>query len=270
MPLSGIRVVDLTRILAGPFCTMLLADMGAEVIKIEPPGEGDPIRRQGVIVEGLSWYFAQFNRNKKSITLDLHAEEGKDIQARLIARADVLVENYRPGVLDRMGFGEARLRELNPGLVVCGVNGYGSTGPYADRPSFDFIAQAMSGFMSVNGRDGQEPMRAAMPISDVELAVGDATSRWLSPGLPEGAADQVRGGRLAGQAHAERRERVVHRVQDGAGGAGGACLGDALGLDRSGVADGVSRRWPGPRRRAAGARESVAVCEDPMTQRDMR
>ena len=167
MPFSGVRVVDLTRILAGPFCSMLLADMGAEVIKIEPPGEGDPVRRQGVLVEGLSWYFAQFNRNKKSITLDLHAEEGKAVLSRLIARADVLVENYRPGVLACMGFGEERLRELNPDLVVCGINGYGSTGPYADRPSFDFIAQAMSGFMSVNGRDGEAPMRAAMPISDL-------------------------------------------------------------------------------------------------------
>src|SRR5215475_15840643 len=105
VPLSGVRVVDLTRVLAGPFCSMLLADMGAEVIKIEPPGEGDPVRRQGVLVDGLSWYFAQFNRNKKSITLDLYAAEGKAILARLIARADVLIENYRPGVLDRMGFG---------------------------------------------------------------------------------------------------------------------------------------------------------------------
>jgi crotonobetainyl-CoA:carnitine CoA-transferase CaiB-like acyl-CoA transferase len=167
VPLSGVRVVDLTRILAGPFCSMLLADMGAEVIKIEPPGGGDPVRRQGVLVEGLSWYFAQFNRNKKSITLDLHAEEGKAILSRLIARADVLVENYRPGVLARMGFGEERLRELNPDLVVSGINGSGSTGPYAARPSFDFIAQAMSGFMSVNGRNGAAPMRAAMPISDL-------------------------------------------------------------------------------------------------------
>jgi crotonobetainyl-CoA:carnitine CoA-transferase CaiB-like acyl-CoA transferase len=167
VPLSGVRVVDLTRILAGPFCSMLLADMGAEVIKIEPPGEGDPVRQQGIIVAGLSWYFAQFNRNKKSITLDLYSEEGKAILARLIERADVLVENFRPGVLARMGFDEARLRQLNPDLVVCGINGYGSAGPYADRPSFDFIAQAMSGFMSVNGRDGEEPMRAAMPISDL-------------------------------------------------------------------------------------------------------
>jgi CoA:oxalate CoA-transferase len=167
VPLSGVRVVDLTRVIAGPFCSVLLADMGAEVIKIEPPGDGDPVRRQGVVVEGLSWYFAQFNRNKRSITLDLRAPEGQAILSRLVERADVLVENYRPGVLDRMGFDEARLRALNPDLVVCSINGYGSVGPYADRPSFDFIAQAMSGFMSVNGKDGQEPMRAAMPISDL-------------------------------------------------------------------------------------------------------
>jgi CoA:oxalate CoA-transferase len=167
VPLSGTRVVDLTRILAGPFCSVLLADMGADVIKIEPPGEGDPIRQQGTIVHGLSWYFAQFNRNKKSVTLDLYADEGKAILARLLERADVLVENYRPGVLDRMGFGEARLRALNPDLIVCGINGYGSTGPYAERPAFDFIAQAMSGFMSVNGRDGEPPIRAAPPISDL-------------------------------------------------------------------------------------------------------
>jgi CoA:oxalate CoA-transferase len=167
LPLSGVRVVDLSRVLAGPFCGMLLADMGAEVIKVEPPGEGDPLRKVGVVVEGLSWYFAQFNRNKKSITLDLYTDDGKDILARLIARADVLLENYRPGVLARMAFDEARLRELNPALVVCSISGYGSTGPHADRPAFDFIAQAMSGFMSVNGRAGEEPMRAAMPISDL-------------------------------------------------------------------------------------------------------
>jgi crotonobetainyl-CoA:carnitine CoA-transferase CaiB-like acyl-CoA transferase len=133
LPLSGVRVVDLTRILAGPFCSMLLGDMGAEVIKIEPPGEGDPIRQQGTIVDGLSWYFAQFNRNKKSITLDLYAEEGKAILARLLERADVLVENYRPGVLARMGFGEARLAALNPDLIVCGIR-LCSTGR-AERPS---------------------------------------------------------------------------------------------------------------------------------------
>ncbi len=167
MPLSGIRVVDLTRILAGPFCTQLLADLGAEVIKVEQPGRGDPVRDQGVIRDGLSWYFAQFNRNKKSITLDLYEDEGKRVLADLLRRADVLVENFRPGVLEKMGFPESRLRELNPGLVVASVNGYGSTGPYADRPAFDFIAQAMSGFMSVTGPAGGEPLRAGQPISDL-------------------------------------------------------------------------------------------------------
>jgi crotonobetainyl-CoA:carnitine CoA-transferase CaiB-like acyl-CoA transferase len=166
MPLQGLRVVDLTRIIAGPFCAQLLADMGAEVIKIEAPGKGDPTRRQGAMVDGLSYYFAQFNRNKKSITADLYTEQGKAILARLIENADVLIENYRPGVLAKMGFDEARLHALNPGLIVGSVNGYGSTGPYVDRPAFDFIGQAMSGFMSINGTADQ-PLRAGPPISDL-------------------------------------------------------------------------------------------------------
>jgi crotonobetainyl-CoA:carnitine CoA-transferase CaiB-like acyl-CoA transferase len=166
VPLSGIRVVDLTRILAGPFCTQLLADLGAEVIKIEAPGSGDPVRAQGAIRDGLSWYFAQFNRNKKSLTLDLYQDQGRAILADLLRAADVLVENYRPGVLAKMGFDEPRLRALNPALVVTSVNGYGSTGPYVDRPAFDFIAQAMSGFMSVTGPP-DEPQRAGPPISDL-------------------------------------------------------------------------------------------------------
>jgi crotonobetainyl-CoA:carnitine CoA-transferase CaiB-like acyl-CoA transferase len=166
VPLSAIKVVDLTRILAGPFCTQLLADLGAEVIKIEPPGRGDPVRGQGAIKDGLSWYYAQFNRNKKSLTLDLYTDQGKAVLADLIRRADVLVENYRPGVLAQMGFDPARLQELNPALIVGSVNGYGSTGPYVDRPAFDFIAQAMSGFMSVTGPPG-EPVRAGPPIADL-------------------------------------------------------------------------------------------------------
>lgn len=164
--LAGIRVVDLTRILAGPFCTQLLADMGAEVIKVEPP-DGDPVRGQGAIVDGYSWYFAQFNRNKKSVVLDLYSDEGKAALARLIGTADVLVENYRPGVLAKMGFDEARLEALNPRLITASVNGYGSTGPYVDRPAFDFIAQAMSGFMAVNGDPDGPPRRAAPPVSDL-------------------------------------------------------------------------------------------------------
>jgi len=167
LPLTGIRVLDLTRILAGPFCSMLLADMGADVIKVETPGEGDPVRHQGAIRDGLSWYFAAYNRNKRSITLDLRSTEGRDILARLIAGSDVLVENYRPGILDKMGFGAARLKELKPDLVYCNITGCGTSGPYRDRPAFDFIAQAMSGFMSVTGPPGDEPVRAGPPISDL-------------------------------------------------------------------------------------------------------
>ena len=166
LPLSGVRVIDLTRILSGPFCSMLLGDLGAEVVKIEAPG-GDPVRRQGHMVNGLSWYFASFNRNKKSVELDLRAPEGIRALERMLAGADILTENFRPGVLDRMGLTADRLREINPGLIVVSVNGYGSTGPYADRPAFDFIAQAMSGFMSTNGTPESGPLRTAPPITDL-------------------------------------------------------------------------------------------------------
>ncbi len=167
MPLTGIRVLDLTRILAGPFCSMLLADMGADIIKVETPGEGDPVRHQGVIRDGLSWYFAAYNRNKRSITLDLRSGEGRVVLENLIRQSDVLVENYRPGILANMGFDEARLRELKPDLVYCNITGFGTSGPYRDRPAFDFIAQAMSGFMSVTGAPEGEPVRAGPPISDL-------------------------------------------------------------------------------------------------------
>ncbi|HEY1795853.1 MAG TPA: CoA transferase [Stellaceae bacterium] len=165
--LSGIRVVDLTRILAGPFCTVMLGDMGAEVIKVETPGQGDPLRGQGAMRDGLSWYFAAFNRNKKSVALNLRTDEGKAALARLIETSDVLVENYRPGVLAAMGFDDTRLRELKPDLVVCSLSGFGDGGPYRERPSFDFIAQAMSGFMAVTGDADGAPMRAGPPIADL-------------------------------------------------------------------------------------------------------
>ena len=164
--LAGVRVIDLTRVLAGPFCTQLLADMGADVVKIEGP-EGDLVRRTGTVREGLSWYFAQFNRNKRSVVLDLYGEPGRAALADLLRSADVLVENFRPGVLARMGFDPGRIEEINPRLIVASVNGYGSTGPYAERPSFDFIAQAMSGFMATSGAPGGEPMRSGPPIGDL-------------------------------------------------------------------------------------------------------
>ncbi|MDW7747532.1 CoA transferase [Halomonas sp.] len=165
--LAGIRVIDLTRVISGPFCTQILGDHGAEVIKVESPGRGDVVRSQGNMVNGFSWYFAQFNRNKRSMTLDLRQEAGKAVLHRLLENADVLVENFRPGVLAKMGFDDETLRARYPRLVVGRINGFGSTGPYRDRPAYDFIAQAMSGFMGVNGPADGEPMRAAPPISDM-------------------------------------------------------------------------------------------------------
>ncbi len=175
MPLTGVKVLDLTRVLSGPFCTALLGDMGADVIKVEAP-EGDSVRGQGAIRDGLSWYFAQFNRNKRSIRLDLRKPEAKVILERAIGQADVLVENFRPGVLTRLGFDDDRLKALRPSLVVCSINGFGSTGPYKDRPAFDFVAQAMSGFMSVNGGADDPPLRSGLPISDLVAGLYAALS----------------------------------------------------------------------------------------------
>jgi CoA:oxalate CoA-transferase len=169
-PLAGLRIIDLTRVLSGPFCTMILADLGADVIKVEAP-EGDSVRTQGAKREGLSWYFAGFNRNKRSVVLDLKSPDGKRALEALIASSDALVENFRPGVLDRLGFSAARLQDLRPGLVTGSINGFGAHGPYKDRPAFDFIAQAMSGFMSTNGRAEDPPMRAAPPVSDLVAGI---------------------------------------------------------------------------------------------------
>jgi crotonobetainyl-CoA:carnitine CoA-transferase CaiB-like acyl-CoA transferase len=166
MHLQGVRVVDLTRILSGPFCTLLLADMGAEVIKVEPPG-GDPLRAQGAIVEGLSWYFAAFNRNKRSIVLNLRSAAGQEALHRLIATADVVVDNFRPGVMADLGLEWPQLSALRPGIIHTSVTGFGTRGPYAGRPAFDFIAQAMSGFMSCYGTAETGPMRSGAPISDL-------------------------------------------------------------------------------------------------------
>ncbi len=167
MSLSGYKILDLTRALSGPFCTMLLGDMGAEVIKIETLPEGDSIRQAGAAVGGLSFYFAAFNRNKKSITLNLKDFDGRALFERLVLDADVVVDNFRPGVLDRLGLGRERLRQIQPSLICASITGFGETGPYRDRPSFDFIAQAMSGFMSMNGRPSEPPLRSGLPVSDL-------------------------------------------------------------------------------------------------------
>lgn len=166
LPLSGLRIIDLTRVLSGPFCTMILGDLGADVIKVEAP-DGDTVRGQGVERDGLTWYFAGYNRNKRSIVLDLKSDHGRETLTALIAGADALVDNFRPGVLDRLGFGPERLQEIRPGLVTCAITGFGADGPYRDRPAFDFIAQAMSGFMSTNGRADDPPLRTGLPMGDL-------------------------------------------------------------------------------------------------------
>jgi CoA:oxalate CoA-transferase len=166
MPLSHIKVVDLTRFLAGPFCTMLLADMGADIIKIEAPGHGDDARYQGTIVNGESGYFVGMNRNKRGMTLDLKTREGKEIFLRLVEKCDVVAENFRPGVMRNLGLDFEALRKVNPRIIYCGISGFGKDGPYHLRPAFDFIAQGVSGFMSVTGFPDREPVRTGIPISD--------------------------------------------------------------------------------------------------------
>src|SRR3981189_3066887 len=141
-PLEGLRVIDLTRVLAGPFCTQSLGDLGAEVLKIEPPDRGDETRHFPPFIAGESHYFLGINRNKKSLVIDLQQEPGADILRRLVAGADILVENYRPGVMDRLGLGYAALAALNPRLIYCAISGFGLPGPLRDRPSFDIVPQA--------------------------------------------------------------------------------------------------------------------------------
>lgn len=167
--LSGITVIDLTRVLAGPFCTMLLGDLGADVIKIEAPGRGDDTRGWGppFTGSGEAAYFLSANRNKRSLTLDLKTPRGIDILSQLIRNGDVLVENFKTGTLARLGLDEAELQSLNPSLVYCTLTGYGTSGPYKDRPGYDFMVQAMGGFMSVTGPIDGPPTRAGVAIADL-------------------------------------------------------------------------------------------------------
>jgi crotonobetainyl-CoA:carnitine CoA-transferase CaiB-like acyl-CoA transferase len=163
-PLAGIRVLDLTRYLAGPFCTMLLADYGADVVKLEAR-EGREFRPAGSPRD--TYFFLSSNRGKRSATLDLRRAEGRELLLRVLPRFDVLVENFRPGVMERLGLGAEALLERQPRLVYCGISGFGATGPYRDRPGFDQIAQGMSGFMSLTGTEQSGPTRAGIAIADL-------------------------------------------------------------------------------------------------------
>src|SRR5262245_24607261 len=175
-PLAGIVVVDLTRVLAGPYCTLVLSNLGARVIKVERPGAGDDARTIGPFVGGKSLYFASLNHGKESIALDLRAPADRAIFERLCASADVLVENYRPGVLDRLGYGWDQLHRRWPRLIYAAVSGFGRTGPLRDRPAFDMVVQAMGGIMSLTGHPDGPPARVGISIGDITaglfLAIG--------------------------------------------------------------------------------------------------
>ncbi|HEX3536894.1 MAG TPA: CaiB/BaiF CoA-transferase family protein [Stellaceae bacterium] len=166
-PLDGLRVVDLTRVLAGPFCTMSLGDLGAEVLKIEPPDRGDETRHFPPFIAGESHYFLGINRNKKSLVIDLQQPKGAEILRQLVATADILVENYRPGVMDRLGLGYDALAEINSRLIYCAISGFGLSGPLRDKPSFDIVTQALSGALSINGERGHMPVKLGIPLGDM-------------------------------------------------------------------------------------------------------
>ncbi len=167
-PLAGVRVLDLGRHLAGPTCAMWLGDLGADVIKIEKPGEGDDGRASGPpFFDGQSAFFLAANRNKRSIELDIKQPEGQEIFRRLAETADVVVENFRPGVMDALGIGYQAMAERNPRIIYCSISGFGADGPYADRPGLDQIIQGVSGLMSVTGFEGGEPVRVGIPIADL-------------------------------------------------------------------------------------------------------
>lgn len=170
LPLQGITVLDLTKVLAGPFCCLQLADFGATVIKIEPPGQGDDARHIGPLVKGESTYFISVNRNKKSVTLNLKNSRGVEIFKDLVKKADVLVENFRPGTMDKMGLGYTEISRINPRLIYASGSGFGQTGPHSRKPAYDAIVQSLGGIMSVTGHPESGPTRVGVSIGD--LAAG--------------------------------------------------------------------------------------------------
>lgn len=175
-PLNDIRVLDLTRVLAGPSASLALADLGAEVVKVEPPGTGDETRTFPPFRDGESHYYLAVNRGKKSIVVDLKTEEGVNLIKDLAAKSDVLIENYRPGVMDRLGLGYEVLSAINPQLIYCAISGFGMTGPLKDRPSFDIVLQALSGAMSVNGDPGGLPTKLGIPLGDLIGGINGPTA----------------------------------------------------------------------------------------------
>jgi len=166
-PLDGIRILDMTQVLFGPFATMLLSDLGAEVIKIERPEVGDIARGNGPVVRGQSTYFLSLNRGKKSVTLNLATEQGVEVLFKLVKNVDVLIENFKPGTMENLGLSYEKVREYNPKIVYVAGSGFGQDGPYAGKPAFDVIVQAMGGIMSITGEEGGPPVRPGVSYGDI-------------------------------------------------------------------------------------------------------
>ncbi len=180
-PLEGIRVVDLTRILAGPYCTMMLGDMGAEIIKIENPDGGDDTRGWGPpFLNGVSTYFISINRNKKSLTLNLKDERGKELLRDLIRKSDVMVENFRPGALDKLGFSWEEIHRINPGMIFASLSGFGQTGPRKNEPGFDVVIQGEGGLMSITGEPDGPPNKFGASVADITAGMLAAQGILLS------------------------------------------------------------------------------------------
>jgi CoA:oxalate CoA-transferase len=188
-PLAGVTVLDLTRVLAGPYCTMLLQDLGARVIKIEVPGSGDDSRAFGPFLKGVSLYFASINRGKESLSLNLKASEGKEILEELVANADVLVENFRPGTMEKLGVGYDHLGRINPRLVYAAASGFGHSGPDSTKPAYDILAQARGGVMSITGWPDGEPVRVGLSFGDL------AASLFTAVGINAALYDRERTGK---------------------------------------------------------------------------
>ena len=165
-PLAGLKVIELGQLIAGPFAAKMLGEFGADVIKIEPPGTGDPLRKWRMIEDGTSLWWHVQSRNKRSVSLDLRTAEGQDLVRRLAADADVLVENFRPGTLEQWGLGYDSLSTANPGLIMVRVSGYGQTGPYRDKPGFGVIGEAMGGLRYLTGQPGEPSVRVGVSIGD--------------------------------------------------------------------------------------------------------
>ena len=189
LPLHGLRVLDLSRALAGPYCTMILADLGADVVKVEPSPKGEMIRSWGPFADGISVYYLSVHRNKRSLAIDFRKPEGIALIADLASKSDILVENFKPGTMEEMGLGYDKLKQANPRLIYANITGFGRDGPYGDWPGVDQIAQGMSGFMSITGTSESGPIRVGLPVGDV------CAGMWSALGIQAAVIERIASGK---------------------------------------------------------------------------